>query len=479
MENRRQLLKLIVVLFFSTAFIFSFSQFSSVTFGKSENLSGKYSNGTRIGTLDISGKTEADVINLLKNRYEDWQRNTKIQLQYQEKTASIDLTQFSLDVAQTVHSIKNGQVNPAFIMIDRSNVQEQLEILFPQLNSKDFNLNKLTKTLSDTASRLTVGTFSFNLYQDFMLAGHQPKELILSSADVVLNKIPADLQSMLNKNQAIEIPANSTFSLLDYAGKEKVISEYSLNVLATAIYQAVLPSNFSILQRNISDSLPAYATLGYEAWADMGKGADFMISNPNPVKYTLEIQLINDHLQVSLKGEKFLYTYKTATKDEQKIFPKTIIQFSPLLLPGKVMVKTYGKDGQVIKVYRETYDGNQLVKTEMVSEDYYPPVYQVELHGLDDSSQGNVPASGTAGAQTGAMGNTQASASSGGGTPPAVNPGQQSSQTGSAAGGNQPVNTSANNNSTQKVPTSPKNSSQNGKIIDSDDLPGKSDDLPK
>jgi len=50
-----------------------------------------------------------------------------------------------------------------------------------------------------------------------------------------------------------------------------------LNVIATGIYQAVLPSNFSIVERNIGSSLPNYANLGFEAKVNPRNNTDFII----------------------------------------------------------------------------------------------------------------------------------------------------------------------------------------------------------
>jgi hypothetical protein len=52
-ENQ-QLIKLFVVLFFSTAFIFSSSHFGSQVFGKLSNVDGKFLDGTTVGPVDLT-----------------------------------------------------------------------------------------------------------------------------------------------------------------------------------------------------------------------------------------------------------------------------------------------------------------------------------------------------------------------------------------------------------------------------------------
>src|SRR3954469_22311509 len=99
------MIKLFVLLFFSTAFIFSFSHYGAEAFEKITNSDGKFPKGTTIGALDVSGKTEDEATSLLEEKYVDWLKNTTIELQYGEKNALFDTNQFHLDAEQTVDSI--------------------------------------------------------------------------------------------------------------------------------------------------------------------------------------------------------------------------------------------------------------------------------------------------------------------------------------------------------------------------------------
>jgi hypothetical protein len=124
-----------------------------------------------------------------------------------------------------------------------------------------------------------------------------------------------------------------------------------------------------------------------------------VITNPNKAKYILKFHLENDQLKVTLKGEKLIYNYQITKKDKQKLSPKTIIQYSPLLLPGKTKIQTKGGVGQIVKVYREVYQGDEFIKSELISEDYYPPSYRVEIHGLASSAQASTQTTDTTGNQ--------------------------------------------------------------------------------
>jgi hypothetical protein len=373
--------------------------FGAKAFENLTNTNGKYSDGTTIGALDVSGKTKDEARSLLEKRHATWIKDTSIELIYGEKVAPTDLIQFHLDAQQTVDSIKDGQKNPAYIIIDKSQVEEQLQIQFPQLKASDFDLEKLTASLNEKAALFESGSFDLNLYNDFLLANHTKKDAVINVAVVDLNEVPEDLQALIEKYPIINIEEESTFSLLEFAKKQKIGESATLNILATGIYQAILPSNFSIEERNIGNALPEYSSIGFEAKVNQSKKSDLVIANPNKAKYILELQLDNDQLKVTLKGERFLYNYQISTKDDQKLKSKTIVQYSPLLLSGKTKVQTEGAEGQIVKIYRDIYQENQLMKSELISEDYYPPVYRVEIHGLAGVVKGTTQTTGTSDSQ--------------------------------------------------------------------------------
>lgn len=383
MDKYRQLIKLFVVLFFSTAFTFSFSHFGAKAYETLINADGKFSDGTTIGDLDVSGKTEQEAKTLLEEKYVDWLKTSSFQLQYGEQSASFDINQFHLDATQTVNSLKDGQTNTAFITVDKVKVEEQVEILFPQVKISDIDIDKLMNSLNSTASLFETGTNSYNLYNDYLLNDKLQKDVVINEATVEITDLPVDLQRVINEVSNIEIKGN--FSLLNFAKVHEITDFDALNVIATGIYQAILPSNFTVIERNIGKSLPVFAKQGYEAKVDPSKNDDLVIANPNKTPYNLELHLSNNELKVKLKGQKFAYDYQISLKDQQELKAKTIIQYSPLIAPGITKIQTRGSAGKVVKVYRDIYQGSSFIKSELISEDYYPPVYQVEIHGLTGS----------------------------------------------------------------------------------------------
>ena len=214
-------------------------------------------------------------------------------------------------------------------------------------------------------------------------------ETVIAEATVNLDETPDDLPTFIGTVSKIDIPAQANFSLLEFVKKQKLgtMNSDSLSMIATGIFQAILPTNFSIVERNIGSTLPAYAHLGFAANVNAAENEDLAFNNPNTTNFALYFQLNNSTLTVTLKGKKLPNDYKIVAKQAMQLEPKTIIQYSPLLSSGQTKVMESGKNGQSIKVYRETYQGAFLKESELISNDYYPPEYRVEVHGLVNNQQ--------------------------------------------------------------------------------------------
>lgn len=229
------------------------------------------------------------------------------------------------------------------------------------------------------------------------------KQVTIDQVSLQLNTIPEGLKTVLLSNKNIEIPAQSTFSLMELLKKQKLekVSSETLSILATAIYQSILPTNFTIAERNISRKLPVYADLGLEAKLNPSENMDLAFVNPNKTKYQLKLQLKNNHLKVSLLGGKLTYQYKITTADAQQFLPKTVVQYSPLLSSGQIKLASAGISGQDIKVYRTSYRDHLLVTRELISDDYYAPECRVEIHPVAPASTQQTTVSIVNTAQTG------------------------------------------------------------------------------
>lgn len=212
------------------------------------------------------------------------------------------------------------------------------------------------------------------------------QEMAISTASISISDLPDDLRMLTKNYPKIELPAEASFSLMHFLTTEKLdhsLSSESLSVFGTLLYQAILPTNFSIVERNTSRELPRYAKLGFESKVSAEQNFDLVFYNPNQTKYTLKLREESGVLYVDLIGEPLSEQYKIRLSGVQILKPKTIVQYSPLLTPGQKKVVAAGANGQVVQVYKDTFQNDELINSQLVSEDYYPPVYRVEIYPLN------------------------------------------------------------------------------------------------
>lgn len=388
MRNKRGI-QLFIILFLCTFFIFSFSHFGASAFDSMIKNEPVFSEGTMLGHIDLSGKTEYEAMETADEQLTEWLNRTERYLHYKENTILLDNALFRFEISESVKAAINNQENKLLVHIDQAALNDILQFQFPSLHLNSIDFKKLNKDLSENAKMLDSSKVDIKL-ENYLSTANFTKEVI-SEATIQLEHTDPSMTGIISKVNQIEIPSGSPFSLLTFIEENglKNESSYILNGIANGIYELILPTNFSIIERHISHEKPENVQLGYEAKIDFDQKLDFVFTNPNETSYMIELQQNEDNLHVKLIGPAFSNKYVISTKDEQSFTPKTIKQFNPLLKSGEKTVEKTGKDGMLIKIVREIYDEKgALLKKETMSEDFYPPVPQIEVHGLINKEAG-------------------------------------------------------------------------------------------
>lgn len=376
--RNQQVLKLFLVLILSITYIFSFSHFGALAYDSVMNRSDQFAEGTMIGSISVAGKTSNEAGQLTDEQLTNWLNNTTISLKFKEKSETIDLGLFTFDVEKTVSKAKHGQANP--VVVELESLEETLFSLSPSLTASTVHLDELKSKVLQSALMLEAGSYEIRLEE--FLAGQGNESTTIAESIIQSEFLEEELESFVGKS--IEIGATSQFSLLEFVEEEiGQVSPLSLSKIATAIYDVILPTNFDIIERHISNELPSYASLGFEAKADIDLKNDLVFSNPNEFSFFIDFEKKNDSIYVYLNGPELLNKYVIIPEDKETFKPKIIRQFNPQLGPTEIKVKVEGKEGQIIKIYREHRDEKGAVlKKELIAEDFYPPTHQVEVQGL-------------------------------------------------------------------------------------------------
>ncbi|MFT4412805.1 VanW family protein [Fredinandcohnia humi] len=219
----------------------------------------------------------------------------------------------------------------------------------------------------------------------------QQSSIVSESVSTIVDN--EETVSWINNFNQIEIPSNKPFSFLQLIEEveSNTYSQQTLSHIASAIYKAVLSTNFEIIERHISNELPPNTELGYEAKI-VPTSFDFAFINPNPTSYILQFEVMNQNLVVRIIGEPFSYTYKAMFEDEEAFEPKTIVQYSSTIPFGQRHIQEEGKNGYLVKVIRAATDETgSIIERVQIAEDFYPPVHRIEVQSFITNQETTPP----------------------------------------------------------------------------------------
>ncbi|WP_226646574.1 VanW family protein [Mesobacillus subterraneus] len=386
--EKQQLVKFSLILSVLSIFIFSFTYFGSDLFSAQTSAKQVFSENTTIGNFDVSNKSQDEVATYIQKKVDSWLSQANIRLVYKGQNYPVNTASFVFDVEDSVSSAISGAKNELYVHWE----EEALNNL--NLSSAimaKLNTEKLTIKMQASAQKL-IPEIEIKL-EDFLPAEEQA---IISTASV---KLSSNVESELIEGLVpIEILPNSMFSLAAYANEngQVNVSASTFSQIGSALYKALLQSDISIVERHISSQLPNNIELGYETKVDFSENLDLKFYNPSDTSYKIEFNLNGQELEAVVTGAPPTYEYKITATDKQEFKPRIIKQYSPLLKQGQKSVQKEGKVGLLIKVNREIYgETGELLKTEFISEDFYPPSHRVEVLPLAPAVIQTVPDSTT------------------------------------------------------------------------------------
>lgn len=371
-------LKIFSVIMLSTLLIFSSSHFGVLAFEGIVSKTKGFPENTWIGPIDVSGLEKTESSQLLASKVTEWQASSAVQLSYKEVNVTLPFEGIDFKLEESVQVAKDSIKNEILIDIEASSVQATLTSLSPTLSENKVNVDMLNKDIITKVSLLQSGIITINV-EDYL-------SVAVNEAQIVHTvKMPIINDDLKNIGATITIEPKDTFSLLSFLEKQGLmeVDIRIIDLVSSGIYQAILPTNFEILERHISTELPEYISLGFEAKVDSNLKWDLAFYNPTEDEYKVEIYSDGQLLIFDVVGVPFLNEY-TIMQEGIKLFdPKIIKQYSPLLQPGQFQISKNGKKGSYIEISRLIIDDTgKIVEQQLISKDYYAPVHQVRVVGL-------------------------------------------------------------------------------------------------
>ncbi|WP_335869179.1 hypothetical protein [Bacillus sp. 2205SS5-2] len=371
--------RVFVVLILLTTYFFGFSQLGVFALDNLLSEDG-FTNNTTIGSIDVSNFTVEEADQLLQIEVEDWLKEQKNELEYNEEQFPFPAELFSFNLATSVQSAQSGQENSLRASINESALSEWLNASY-SISLENVNVNLILQEIELIASTLTNGkTLSLNEYLISEELGEYVSEAISAEVDVT-----PDVVQLVEALSPIHLPGQTSFSFNDYVKNSGISSQdyETMGLISSLIYELTLQTNFQIIERNTSKQLPASIDLGYEAKVQPELNLDFSLANPNEALYVIKLEILGNKLYGRLEGKPLPATYSVLLQGKETFSPKTIIQYSPKITTGNVEVQFEGKDGVLIEVIKKIVNSSgEVTGTVQIAEDFYPPQHRIEVHSL-------------------------------------------------------------------------------------------------
>ncbi|RNF40930.1 VanW family protein [Planococcus salinus] len=337
-----------------------------------------FGENTYIGTTDVSEMDVTEAQALFRGHVESWRQSSELLVTYQDATADYPLDNAKISVEQTVQQAEDGAQNGFVFELSETTTSTFLEQQFPVNDFTNDQVAAITAELEQALSdgqqqtRVTISDDAAMLNRETVAqAGFTHN---LESPGI------ADVVAGLDGHQ---IEAGAQFSFLDFLMELSygTVTDRELTEVASAIYGAVLQTNFLVDERSIGKEVPATVPLGQEAAINRPLGVDFVFTNTNDSSFALNMDLTGDVLTASFTGYPFVYSYAISNGPEETVEPRLIKQFSAFVSYGSV-VEEPGSDGVRVETLRTITSENIEIETETVSTDFYPPVHRVEVFPL-------------------------------------------------------------------------------------------------
>ncbi len=387
LNNVRPFLKAFILILICTTFIAFFSFISGKAVETIFPTPISIPEGTFIGSVPVSGLTSEEAEEKLETEIEKWKNNTTFKLVFFDEFVQIPATNIQFFINESLQLNEQGH-GDILNTISDTTIKEAVEQLSYYIPKEKVHIEGIQEVMQFHAANLSSTPLYINVNE--YLKDQYEIELVAQS--VITNFESTLLLDEWAKNlNGTVIEARDSFSLLEALEKSgSVLMEVeSLNVLATALYDTFLQTNFQINERHAGSYLREFADLGFQAIVKPNS-LNLIVENQNYYPYTLLILYEENQLKVSLEGVSFPSSYSAVTKNERIIDPRKIVHFSNELRNGDRQIVESGKNGYFVEVFHQkrARDMNELINEQLISEDFYPPIHNVEIRSLQERTSG-------------------------------------------------------------------------------------------
>lgn len=355
--------------------------------------------GSTIAGVRVSGLSENEMKGALQKAIDTWV-SQPIHISDGVHEVKVDPTQFVYDIKSTIAQYQNTVDKPWFAFWSTDRVVHLPLLLTIQEELKD--------SIATVASWNVEGTLNSVTTQASYLKEHEipavQKDLSQIGNERIalsIETIPTDAVGVSNiaelLNETILYPGE-IFSFISTVRETRANSE-AKDFVASLLYDAVLNTEFQIIERHSQEKVPAYLVPGINARINIQYNEDlqFLNSSTNPVRMNSTVE--GTDLKVEIYSNEKSKEVLVQTHKED-ISPRIINRYSEGLAVGQAqLIQEEGKGFRVVVTRIISESGSTI--EEQISHDYYAPRNRIVLISAQQPEYIGTPdAAGTTGEMT-------------------------------------------------------------------------------
>lgn len=337
----------------------------------------EFGNNTYIGTTNVSNMEVASAMAQFSETTETWRQSSELLVTYQDAMASYPLDDAEILLDETAQQAQSGVQNSFVYALQENTTKRFLNENFSGVEFSSAEVEKLTIKLEEALQSGLEQTHVIISDDSLTVDRETVSEVVFPRAS-----FSEGASALVDAIDEVQIAPGERFSLLNFMNEGNFIgvTDNELTEIASAIYSAVLQTNFKIEERSIGTKVPNEVPVGQEAAINRTLGIDLVFSNPNASSFTLNTAFEGDSLTASFIGFPFVYEY-VVLKGEEAVKPRLVKQYSAFVASGSA-VDEAGSEGVRVEMIRSVLSEGEELELETISTDFYPPTNRVEVHPL-------------------------------------------------------------------------------------------------
>ena len=344
------------------------------------------SGNSSIAGIIVEDLKKEEIIDLLNLEIKNWKQST-IKVVGNGMDKMLEPGWFEFDVEGTVEKYLNQTNKPWFAFWESEplvqmslivNLQEDLK--YELQKSSHLNLEETMKNIEISAENLSMEPIESVILDVSIIESERLAfSLVPSSGDLIgLTEIIGLLdETVLNTGSSISFNNFLNESNITYHDK-------TVDFIASALYSAVLNTNFEIIERHSQGFIPSYLEPGIEVNVELDGSKDFIFLNNNVSPIIMKLSIKGSDFLVELYSIPSEITAKYEVVEKVIINPRTIYRYSADIKVGQEELIQEGEPGMRVTVMRTISEKNgPFEEQEEISRDYYPPTHRIVVKSLE------------------------------------------------------------------------------------------------